>query len=513
MKREVSISIFAVLILAAAILTVYYLNVGLTGFAVFEQNTNATFNEGTYSNVLHNGNTVVLAANQTNGTYTSKVFDANGSTTWNNLTWQGSSVTFEVRSCSSACSNESFSSANLSNLNLSGRYFQYRASFNSANDFLTNVSVDYAAVAQQAATPLSVSISEPSGKKSSSINLPLNISYTGQSLTCIYRIEDASDNAETKGNTTLEGCSNTTFNLGAGDGSYIIRVYVANSNWSASASSSFSVEVASNSPSPEQPVEVPVPPPVVPQPVTSLSLGEISGQNIIQGDSKQLTISAQNTGTVPLTSCTLKGDDSGLATVNDSAKNIGPGGSATFSFSVSVPEETAPGAYTLGLSLNCAQTSASKTLSLNVLQKKLDFNITNVQRTRQNRVSVDYALTELAGENQDVQIYFSIKDSSGVEVANASQNRSVDADATDEFRTNVPINESLNGTMTLSAAFNSQIYSSTVLEPIDLSIVTGSAIFGGVGGAGSIILVVVVIVVLGAIFFVVRKLRKSKSFS
>jgi len=80
----------------------------------------------------------------------------------------------------------------------------------------------------------------------------------------------------------------------------------------------------------------------------------------------------------------------------------------------------------------------------------------------------------------------------------------------DDFRTNLAINESLNGTMTLSAAFNSQIYSSTVLEPIDLSTVTGSAIFGGVGG-GSVVVLVIVVLVLGAIFFVARKMRKSKA--
>ncbi|MDZ4226559.1 MAG: hypothetical protein U1B79_00420, partial [Candidatus Pacearchaeota archaeon] len=116
---------------------------------------------------------------------------------------------------------------------------------------------------------------------------------------------------------------------------------------------------------------------------------------------------------------------------------------------------------------------------------------------------------ELTGEDQDVEILFTIVDASGLSVANISQNSSVDANETDDFRVNIPINETLEGNLTLSAAFNSQVYSSSVLEPISLGPVTGGAIFGE-GGAGSIIVLVVVVLVLGAVFFVVRRMRTSK---
>ena len=155
------------------------------------------------------------------------------------------------------------------------------------------------------------------------------------------------------------------------------------------------------------------------------------------------------------------------------------------------------------------------------MQKKLDLNITNVRRTRDDRVSVDYILTELAGEDQDVEILFSIKDSSGVLVGEASQNRSLNANESDDFRTNIPINETLlpvNETtgepvetdLTLSAAFNSQVYSSTVLEPITLGApIGGFAIFEGIGGAGGAILLIVVVLILIVIFFIARKMRQS----
>ncbi len=519
MRREVSVSIFAVLIVAAAILTVYYLNIGPTGFAIFQQNTNATFNEGTYSNVLYNGSAVVLNVNQTLGTYTSKVLDANSSSaTWNNLTWAGNGVTFEVRNCTAAdCSGANFSTvSNLNNLNLSGQYLQYRASFDSSNDTLASVTVDYT-VAQQQITPISVSISEPNTEYDSLSAIPLVFTIaggTGTNLTCFYDINYLGGALVSNTSISCANGTNTqTFDLSDEGDDNTLTIYVTDSSGSASASSGFSVlEEEEETPTTEE--EVVQPPPEIPAEetplVTQISLGEIPGQDVIQGDTKSLSLSVQNTGTVPVSSCILSGDDSGLLTVTDGPKNINPGEGATFTFSLTVPSDASLGARTLGLSVDCAETTASKQFTLNFLQKKLDFNITNVQRTREDRVRVDYSLTELSGEDQDVQILFTITDSSGSQLANTSQNSSIDANETDDFRANIPINESLEGNLTLSASFNSQIYSSSVLEPISLGApIGGFAIFGGVGGAGGLVILMIVALVLVIVFFLARKMRKS----
>jgi len=517
MKREVSISIFAVLIVAAAILTVYYLNVGLTGFAVFEQNTNSTFSEGTYTNVLYSGSAVVLDSNQTSGTYASKVFDGGaGGATWNNLTWQGIGVTFEIRNCTTAdCSDANFTTpSNLNNLNLTGRYFQYKTSFDSVSDTLGSVTVDYT-VAQQA-TPLSVSISEPAGEKTSLSALPLTFTIaggTGTNLTCSYGITYAGGVlVSNTGISCAAGANTKTFDLANKGGDNVLTLYASDSSGNVPTSSGFSVSLPAGTITGET-TEEETPAEEIPTvAVTQISLGEVSGVvDIIQGDSSQLTLSVQNTGTVPVTSCVLRGDDSGFVTVTDSAKDINPGEGATFSFEVSASQETSPEAYTLGLSVDCADgTTASREVTVNVLQKKLDFEVTNVQRTRGDRVRVDYSLTELSGENQNVEVYFSILDVSGLDVANTSQNSSVDANETGNFRVNIPVNEFLEGNLTLSAAFNSQVYSSSVLEPISLGApIGGFAIFGGEGGAGGIIIVLIVALVIVAIFFVVRKMRQS----
>lgn len=516
MRKEVSVSVFAVLIVAATFLTVYYLGIGPTGFAIFQQNTNASFNEGAYSNALYNGSAIVLdtSANATSGIYTSKILDANSSVTWNNLTWQGGGVTFQVRNCTAAdCSDANFISvSDLNNLNLTGRYFQYKASFDSANDSLGGVTVDYTV---QQVTPISVSISQPTGEKSSLSAIPLQFAITGgtgNNLTCLYNVYfiDVAVLSNTSINCTT-GTNTQTFDLADEGGDNTLTIYARDTSGSTSASSAFTINIPEES-SEELPEEViPEALPVAEIPtVTQISLGAITSQDINQGNSGQFTVSVQNTGTVPVTSCVLNGDDSGWIANAGGAQNINPGESATFSFSVNVPEDASVEAHTLGFSVDCSEVTASQTLSVNVLQKKLDFNITNVQRTREDRVRVDYALAELAGEDQDLQIFFSITDSSGLQVANTSQNSSIDANETDDFRVNIPINETLEGNLTLSAAFNSQVYSSSVLEPISLGApIGGFAIFEGIGGAGGFIVLVVVVLVLVTVFFIARRLRQS----
>ena len=121
-RKEAVVYLYVGVLIIGALLAVYYFNLGLTGFAVFEQNTESSFNEGVYSDTLYDTNVdavvLNLSSNATSGTYTSKTFDAGSSVTWNNLTWTGNEVTLEVRSCSTSdCANVSFTTVDLNNLN------------------------------------------------------------------------------------------------------------------------------------------------------------------------------------------------------------------------------------------------------------------------------------------------------------------------------------------------------------------------------------------------------------
>ncbi|MEX2017174.1 MAG: NEW3 domain-containing protein [Candidatus Pacearchaeota archaeon] len=527
-RKEVAVYLYVGVLVLGAVFAVYYFNLGLTGFAVFEQSTENAFNEGTYSNSLYNTSTsaVVLnsSSNETSGTYTSKPFDAGNSVVWNNLTWVGTGVSFEVRACDdSACANETFATADLNNLNATTQYFQYRVLFDSVNDTLTSVSL--ASTPVPAPVTVSVELLEPLGEKSANTGLPLNFVATGTNLSCSYEIVNSA-NSQQMLNATITDCANTTFSLDVGGGDYVLTMNVVGNEGSASDTIGFSISIDDEEETSEEttdeevvveevPVEeVPVEP-VIPQiSLTQITLGEVSLSDVIQGDTKEMSLSVQNSGTTAVTGCSLSGDDSGWITITSSSNNLGAGATAGLGFTVSVPEDTVPGAYALGLSVACAETSASKSFTVNVLQKRLGFSILDVQRTSLGRVRVDYALTELTGEGQDVQMQFFILDASGVEVANASQNSSVDANETDNFRANIAINSSLEGNMTLSVNVNSQQYSVSVREPITLGSPTGFFVLGDdLGTTGNVLAIVVLVVVVAGVYFFFTRRKVSRKMA
>lgn len=527
MKREVGVSIVAVLVIAAALLSVYYLGVGPTGQVILSQyiNESSCIEAGyTWENLTEQDCSAETISAEEIGFITSSGYALTGENASNFFITQAWDITNEsspvlineidyfVDSTTGIVTNETV--AEYSSVN-----FTYTYDTETCEEVLTGEG-------QCAAETVSVSITEPAGDYDSGENIPLTFTTTGENLECSYEI--TSDNGTLITDGELSGCASTTFDFSNydEDENYIAIVSVIGPAGNASDSSEeFWVDIPgaeTEEEIEEIEEEVPVEEPVF-IPSAQISIGTVTTQEIIQGSSSETSLSVQNTGNVPLTSCALTGDDSGWVTVIGEANNMGSGAGADFSFIVNVPEETPVGEYTLSLSIACAETSGSTNLAVNVLQKKLDFNITNVQRTRDDRVSVDYILTELVGEDQDVEIFFSITDASGVTVGSVSQNRSIDANESDDFRTNIPINETLlpvNETsgepvetdLTLSATFNSQIYSSSVLEPITIGAVTGGAIFGGVG-AGSLVIVVVVVLIIAVVFLTARRMRKSKAAS
>lgn len=491
MRREVSVSVFAVLIVAAAVLTVYYLNVGPTGFVV----SNTVAGQSTVFSL--NASSVLNETLEPNGQY---IFSTNNSGTWIN----DSAVNFT----------ETPSWANVtkplnSTVGMAIGY-QWYLTDNEGNQ--TNTEVFVLVTTEESAPSVSVSVSQPNTEYISLTGIPLVFTITqttGTNLNCLYNINYAGGTLVSNTSVSCANGTNTqTFTLTSKGGDNTLTVYVSDSSGSASASSGFSVSVPSGTPPGTGGVVI-TPTNETPQTQeVQVLVGEVPSQEMDLGTSRQLSISVQNTRTLPATSCILGGDDSGWVTFTDTAKDVNPGESVTLSFSVNVPSDATPGEHTLNLAVDCAETQVPRQLTVNVLEKKLDLDITNVERTRENRVTVDYLLIELAGEAQDVEVLFTITDAAGLAIASTSQNSSIDANETDDFRVNIPINESLEGNLTLLAAFNSQVYSSSVLEPITLGAVTGGAIFGGVG-TGGFLIVLIVAVVLVAVFFAARKMRQS----
>ena len=84
MKREVLVIIAVILLL------------GIVFASTFTDNSQANFNNGTYSNTGWNGSAVVLSSGQTSGTFTSRIFNAGADSTWNNLTEMSSEPNLEI---------------------------------------------------------------------------------------------------------------------------------------------------------------------------------------------------------------------------------------------------------------------------------------------------------------------------------------------------------------------------------------------------------------------------------
>ena len=98
-KEHIVTYFFIFSILGVAIFGLYFLNVSMTGFAVYEQSNQSEFDEGVYNNTKYNGSAVVLAGSNLTGTYTSKVFDAGGDASWNNMSWVGNEPDVEFLYC------------------------------------------------------------------------------------------------------------------------------------------------------------------------------------------------------------------------------------------------------------------------------------------------------------------------------------------------------------------------------------------------------------------------------
>ncbi len=525
-KKEVAVYLYLGVLIVASLLAIYFFNLQLTGFAVYQQNNQTAFNEGVYENVSYDANAsaVILTTNQTSGVYTSKVFDANGSAIWNNLTWIGNgTLVFEVRSCFNiGCSNSSFSVANLNNLNLSGQYFQYRVLFDAnSTSSLSSVLLDYSTI-PSTPTQVSITLSEPSGQKSSTSNIPLKFNLVdGENYVCWYNIKDASDNAEITGATNLVGCNNnTTFNLGAGKGSYVFTLYVNSSLGLQNKTSSFSVNLGTSQ-TEEEEIESTVQVPVVTTPVveetpdvTDLSLQAIEKSTINPSESRNYNLVATNAGNVPLSACKLSfgGNSSSWASTSDVGQNINAGEVKNFAFSVNVPKEAVEGSNSFSLSVQCAEILKNSEFSIDVVKKRVEFNVTDVKRTRQNRVVVTYSLDELLDEEQVVQLQFFLYNAANQEVGNATTNQTLSAGESNKFNTNLVVNESLEGNLTLSASLNSQQYSVSVREPIVLGSPTGFFLLGdNLGTTGNILAIVILLggLVVIYIFFLRRKVNSK----
>ncbi len=98
-KKRVVRYIFLGVICLVLISILVVFNRGPTGYAVYEDSTQGDFDNGTYINVSYNGGAVVLVGTNLSGSYASQVFDADGNSVWNNISWNENEPAFESFFC------------------------------------------------------------------------------------------------------------------------------------------------------------------------------------------------------------------------------------------------------------------------------------------------------------------------------------------------------------------------------------------------------------------------------
>jgi hypothetical protein len=557
MRKEVKIYLSVFVLAFLALTIIYFFRLGITGFAIFQESSQADFDQGTYLNTFYNGSSLILNSSLglLNGSYTSKIFDANENSSWLNISWQGgipenTSLVFSVRACLvENCSDSSFQDVgsnqtiNLSSLNLNSRYFQYRISFfgynltsNETNasqiisPFVSSISVSYKVIQQQTSQTL-LKINEPKGNKTTLTGIPISYNVQGTNLSCWYNVLNSSNNIIIQ-NTTLNNCGNSTFDLPSA-GNYIFNLYANGSSGFNHSSSSFSVtteqttnqttnqtqnqqttqtnETETTNQTTNQTEQTIEQPQEQPPTVIQISVSDLPTLTLNPSASQNLAMNIQNTGNVVLNSCKLSIQEefSSWFKIPQEEKSINPGESLSLTFSISLPQNLTDGERKISIKVNCVETSLTKELTVNVINKKLEIDIVDVQRTKADRVRILYSLKELAGTNQNVQIKFLLLDKNNQQISNVSENKTIKANSEGEFKTNIPINETIEGNLTLQVSLNSQIYSTSVQEPISLGAPTGFTIFEGFG-TGRIVFVVGVISVLIVVWLVVRRIRNLR---
>src|SRR3972149_12229388 len=239
MKREVSVSIVAVLVIAAALLSVYYLGVGPTGQVVLSQYTNESSCVAagyTWENFTEpDCNTDPISADAV-GSITSSGYTLTGENASNFSVTGAWDITNESEPILIPETDYTVEPAtgvvtNATNVTYPSVNFTYSYDGETCSEVLTGEG-------QCVAETVSVSVTEPTGDYESGEDIPLTFTTTGENLECSYKI--TSDNGTVVKNTAaLSGCASTTFDFSNydEDGNYIVTVDVTGPTGNASDSS------------------------------------------------------------------------------------------------------------------------------------------------------------------------------------------------------------------------------------------------------------------------------------
>src|SRR3989338_6874090 len=360
-----------------------------------------------------------------------------------------------------------------------------------------------------------LTLSQPSGTKSSRTGIPLNFNINDSSpLNCKYNVYRGV-NLEIE-NTTVN-CSNnsvsTTFGVTV-DADFILNLYIndsaGNSN---SASSTFTVSTSSGGGSSGgggggggSSTTI-----IKSGNITTtikLNIGKISDIAANAGDSKKISWNIENIGTAFLNDCKFKVNDPYSSWITSSeVKDLSAGEQYNFIFDINIPESTNPGNYKIMISLICKEKNEATIFNIDILNKELDLKLIKAERSSNDKIKVVYSLEELSGKDQNIELQFLLFNLNNERVAETKETKTIFANEKQQYEIFIPIDKSLKGGLNLLVNLNSGTYSTFDQENIILANpVTGLAIFNNLRGSGSFILsgIIILLFLLFAFFMIKR---------
>ncbi|MCK5321181.1 hypothetical protein KAJ38_01260 [Candidatus Pacearchaeota archaeon] len=236
-------------------------------------------------------------------------------------------------------------------------------------------------------TGVSVSISEPTGTKSSRTTIPITYSTIGNNLTCWYNIK-TSIGGEVISNTTLSNCSNSVFDVSI-DGNYIFNLYINNTLGSSDfKSSSFSIDTSTT----------PTSPPASPS--GGGGGGGSSSSNVMNleltpievimysGEEKSLELVVKNKGVRSVNKCKLKTSEEHRSLISSTdIKNIASGEIVEFAFTLTLADATQPELF-----LECLEGNESVQLEIILINPSLNMEFSEIRLTESNEIFIKYLI-------------------------------------------------------------------------------------------------------------------------
>lgn len=368
-----------------------------------------------------------------------------------------------------------------------------------------------------------INLVEPVGTKNSKTNIPLTFSINETNIdSCWYNISYDSGGGTWviypgKESVILSNCSSTTFDvvddysywlfLTANDSSGNINLenitFTVDTNGGSSGGGGGGGGGGGSSTTTKKPVI---------SGINKLEMGNVQGLIMKAGEIKKATLKVRNSGTNFLNDCKIKGSGGYSSWISYvGTKNLAAGEEYDFIFNANIPEDIEPGSYTVGLTLECTETSKNTDMSIEITEDKIGFELIKVERYDEDQVKVIYYLEELSNIDQEVELQFLLFDVNNEKLAEIKDNREIASGSKEEFEIFIPVDQSLEGELSLLVNLNSETYSSFVQEDVILgSSITGLAVFDDIGGPDKVISGVLIFLFLGFAIFMIRRILKHK---